>query len=376
MEPFKNAFNENLIKNMANVFSLNWSSFNKKGFIEDAKNNFKNLELKERSNQITEAMKTHLPSDFSQTAEILFSSLGAEINDDKIIRDSDKSGLAGWAIMPMCEYVGLYGWNHFTISMNLFKEMTKRFTCEFGIRTFILKDPTKTLKVINRWSKDKNKHVRRLASEGIRPRLPWAMKLEPFINNPQPIIKILEILKDDPEEYVRRSVANNLNDISKDHPEEIITLSKKWIENASHDRQRLLKHACRSLIKAGDKKILKIFGYKEAKLKDIKLSLKAKNLKMGDALEFKLSMNSGSTKKQSLLIDYVIHHKKKNGSNTPKVFKWTSKILVSKNRLEIEKKHPFKVISTRTYYGGKHRIDIMINGNTVASSEFNLTIPT
>ena len=375
MEPFKNAFNEKLIKNMAHFFSKSWPEFRSRDFIKDAKINFEDLELKERSNQITVAMKEHLPSDFAHAANILLASLGEPINDDKIVRDSDKSGLVGWAIMPMAEYVGLHGWSHYSKSMDLFKEMTQRFTCEFGIRHFILKDPKKTIKTINKWTKNKDRHVRRLASEGIRPRLPWAMQLETFIKNPEPIIEILEQLKDDPEEYVRRSVANNLNDISKDHSQIISELSEKWIKGATQNRHRLLKHACRTLIKNGDKKILSIFGYTKPKLKKIKLTLLSKKIKLGEALNFKLSLGSLGSENQPLLIDYVIHHVKKNGSNTPKVFKWTIKSLPSNSEIEINKKHSFKTISTRIYYGGVHKVDIMINGSLVASSSFTLIIP-
>ncbi len=164
--------------------------------------------------------------------------------------------------MPMAHYVGLRGHDHFDLSMTLLKAFTKRFSSEFGIRFFLLDDPEQTLSVLKQWTKDEDKHVRRLVSEGSRPRLPWAMRLPLFIKDPAPVIVLLELLKDDNDEYVRRSVANNLNDIAKDHPSVVADIAGQWMQGADKQRQQLIRHACRTLIKQGNKKVLRVFGFK------------------------------------------------------------------------------------------------------------------
>ena len=187
-------------------------------------------------------MVEYLPTNFTHAAEIMLASLSPAQDDGSFNSSMDEQGIAGWAIMPMCHYVGIFGIDHFDQSMNLFKELTKRFTAEFGIRFFLLADPEKTLATLVHWISDKDRHVRRLVSEGTRPRLPWAMQLPQFIQNPQPIIELLELLKDDEEEYVRRSVANSLNDISKDNPEVVVDIAERWTNGANNERKKLIRH--------------------------------------------------------------------------------------------------------------------------------------
>lgn len=160
-------------------------------------------------------MIRYLPDNFEKAGEIMLASLGNQPDSDNSVETAAADGIYGWAIMPMTHYVGLCGHDHFDLSMMLLKEMTKRFSSEFAIRFFLLKSPTQTLSVLKTWATDPNHHVRRLVSEGTRPRLPWAMQLPAFIKDPSPVINLLEMLKNDNEQYVRRSVANNLNDIAK-----------------------------------------------------------------------------------------------------------------------------------------------------------------
>jgi len=226
-EPFKTFFNEHLIHDMGAELVKAWPGFDHEEFVASATNNLDKLELKARSAQITDALATCLPDDFEQAAEIMRASLAPP--------DADAlagNGITGWAIMPMTHYVGLHGLGHFDISMTLFREMTKRFSAEFDIRHFLLEEPDRTLRVLRRWTCDSDHHVRRLVSEGTRPRLPWAMRLPAFIEDPAPVLPLLEALRDDKEEYVRRSVANNLNDIAKDHPDLVARLAEQWLVDA------------------------------------------------------------------------------------------------------------------------------------------------
>lgn len=374
-EPFKNLFNVQIILGMAEHFQSQWSEFDSKGFSDAASKNIDTLELKERSDQIMDAMIKHLPSDFMRAGEIILASLSPSLEGDIFDVTVDDDGIAGWAIMPMTHYVGLRGHDYFDLSMTLFKELTKRFSSEFGIRFFLLESPEKTLSMLKKWTNDNDRHVRRLVSEGTRPRLPWAMRLPVFIKDPFPVIELLELLKDDDEEYVRRSVANNLNDIAKDHPDVIAEIAKKWMKGASKEREKLIRHACRTLIKNGHKKVLQVFGYEPPKIRKAIIDVKTPEVVFGNALEFTLSMFSDSIHEQKLMIDYIIHHQKANGRTSPKVFKWRTKTLEANKVLASTKKHAIKQITTRVYYPGVHTVEVMVNGVSVGTADFNLLIP-
>ena len=350
-EPFKNVFSEKLVRDMGTHFTKAWPAFDQAGFNAMATKGLEALELKERSEQITAAMFTFLPSDFERTAELMLVSLAPE-DDCDVKANIDSRGIVGWAVMPMTHYVGLYGHEHFGLSMTLLKEMTKRFSSEFGIRFFLLKEPERTLSVLERWTRDPSLHVRRLVSEGTRPRLPWAMRLPAFIESPSPLIPLLESLKDDPEEYVRRSVANNLNDIAKDHPNLVASLAGTWLKNASKDRERLVWHACRTLIKQGHNKALTALGYWSPSVEVKRLTIVTPQVLFGDRLEFELVLISTLKRSQALIIDYAIHHRKANGQMTPKVFKWKSLVLDARTSHTAQRKHGIRKITTRVYYPG------------------------
>jgi len=374
-EPLKNSFNKQVITGMADHFKNQWSEFNHQGFIQSATKNLNCLELKERSNQIMESMFEYLPDNFEQAGKIILNSLSPAKEGDIFGITVDEEGIAGWVIMPMTHYVGVHGLDHFDLSMNLFKEMTKRFTSEFGIRYFLLKKSNKTLTTLKLWLNDDDKHVRRLISEGIRPRLPWAMQLPHFIQDPTPVIELLEYLKDDQDEYVRRSVANNLNDIAKDHPDVVSNIAEQWIQGASANRKKLIRHACRTLIKNKHTKTLNILGFKKPKIKLSQFEIFNPIIKLGEQLEFSLELESSSSRDQALMIDFIIHHQKANGKITPKVFKWCEKKLAAEQPLCITKKHSIKKVTTRKYYPGLHKIEVVINGVSLGISEFQLQIP-
>lgn len=275
----------------------------------------------------------------------------------------------------MNEYVGRYGLAHYDFAMTLIKAMTTRFTSEFGIRFFLLADSEKTLALLNQWVKDKDYHVRRLVSEGTRPRLPWAMQLPMYIENPQPVIRLLEQLKDDPAEYVRRSVANNLNDIAKDHPDLVADLALSWMNGADINRQRLIQHACRTLLKQGHVKALQVFGFHELILQQTEVMVSTPTVKVGEALSFSVDLLSATNNEQNLMIDYVIHHQKKNGSMTPKVFKWKKLTLsTEQQKVTLAKTHSFKKVTTRTYHAGKHAVEVIVNGVSIGKAYFDVTL--
>lgn len=373
-EPFKNFFNLDVIEGMAGHFRRAWPDFDEAGFVAGASADLAALELKERSAQITAAMATHLPDDFEHAGAIMLASLAPADDGDSGGGEAGAKGIAGWGVMPMTAYVGESGLGHFDLSMTLLKEMTKRFSSEFGIRFFLLDDPDRTLATLVQWTADPDRHVRRLCSEGTRPRLPWAMQLPHFIKDPAPLLPILETLKDDRSEYVRRSVANNLNDIAKDHPDLVAEIAARWLKGASRERQQLVRHACRTLIKQGHRPTLKALGYDRPKVTVADLTIETPQVAFGDALAFTLVLDSIRDRPQPLIIDYAVHHRKANGGTTGKVFKWKTVTLEPRERHQASRRHAIRQITTRQYYPGTHGLEILINGVSVASGQFELVM--
>ena len=372
-EPFKNLFNVEKIRGMAMHFQRHWSQFDATGFVRVAGNNLDALELKARSTQITDAMIEFLPTDFEKAGDIMLASLKIPTDDNVFAESVDDDGIAGWAVMPMTHYVGLRGLDNFELSMNLLKQMTKCSSSEFGIRFFLIDSPERSLPVLKSWTDDSNQHVRRLVSEGTRPRLPWAMQLPEFIRAPLPVLDLLEKLKDDDKEYVRRSVANNLNDIAKDHPDLVAEIAAKWMRGASQQRIKLIRHACRSLIKKGHKKTLQTLGYGPPKIRSNGIEMLTPEVKFGNSMQFNFSLSSDSPEEQALMIDYIIHHQKANGSTSPKVFKWKNFNLMPGKTVNSVRKHAFRKITTRVYYPGMHSVEVVVNGVSMGTANFELT---
>jgi 3-methyladenine DNA glycosylase AlkC len=373
----RNSINPQVIKKLGERIQSQFSPFDVNAFKKDATKNLGRLGLMERIDVLTQALEKHLPKDFKKASKVLIQSLPEELPEISQSLEGQGgetlSGLNGFVIVSMTEYIARNGREHFSESMSALYEMTKRFSSEFSIRCFIKDQPSKTLKVLLKWTNDPNMHVRRLCSEGVRPRLPWAIRLTGFVEDPKPILPILEKLKSDPELYVRRSVANNLNDISKDHPELVVTLLKKWSRDKSEEMQWLIRHALRTLVKAGHPKALELLGYSSRPNIRVKSMRLAKTkIKMGESLDLEVELTSSQKKAQALLVDYKIHHMKANGKLSPKVFKWTQKTISSSSPLLLKKRHPFKEISTRRYYLGRHEVELQVNGVVVSKKRFFL----
>ncbi len=371
----RNNVNNKAVEHLADKISINYPEFNRESFCESIIPNLNDLGLFERLDLITKKLKKFLPEDFTIAANILIKSLDREIVEDRSDLDGvDLSSGNGFIVISLTNYISDYGMNNFDLSMLALCEMTKRFSSEGSIRHFLIKFPNKTIEVLKKWAIDENVHVRRLVSEGTRPRLPWAIRLQSYVEDPTPILKFLELLKDDKELYVRRSVANNLNDIAKDNPEIVVNILKGWSHDKSAEMTWLIKHALRSLIKQGNPGALDILGFhSNPKIETSNLELKH-NVILGDAQEFSFDLKSTSNIKEKLVIDYIIHHKKANGTLTPKVFKLKTMTLKAGESIIIKKKHGIREISTRKYYQGNHKLVIQINGKEYLSGNFNLSI--
>ena len=255
-EPLKNQFDEDVIDRIAQMFEpvapeLDWFSFR-----AAARKGYRELELLPRARHIADSLAQVLPKDFPTAVELMIASLGPAHEVEQ------NSGMAGFVYLPHCLYVAKYGLEHFDAGMKANYELTQRFSAEFSVRPFIEKNPAACLQLFNQWVDDPNVHVRRLVSEGTRPRLPWAGRLSSFADSPGTMIALLTRLRDDRHEYVRRSVANHLNDIGKDHPQVLIELCSQWMRDADLQRKRLIGHALRSLIKAGPARCAADHGFR------------------------------------------------------------------------------------------------------------------
>lgn len=361
----RNLLNSKVVGELSRRIKKTYTQFEEKKFNDFITSKLDDLTLKERVNLIRQGLEKYLPQDFNQSSAILINSL-----ENELILEPSETDWNSFIIWPKTDYIAKNGLNHFDLSMQALYEMTKRFTAEWAIRPFIEKDSKKTLALLKIWAKDSNLHIRRLASEGIRPRLPWGMALKDFKKNPIPILEILEILKDDKELYVRRSVANNLNDISKDNPEIVINLLKKWQKNSNKNRDWIIKHALRTLFKKGNKDALALVGNHSPQIKFKQLNLINKIITIGDNLTFWVSIESLIP--QKLMIDCKIHYLKANGKHIGKVFKLTNKKAGKKENLEIKRKISFKNMTTRKHYSGHHFIEIMVNGESFGKEQFLL----
>jgi len=363
-----------MVKQMGQHLAREAQGFDNVRFVELATAGFDGLELKQRSDQICAALRQTLPEKFRDACNLMLAALHPESDVDLSDTTMDELGIRGWAIMPMAEFVARRGLDDFDFSMDVLRELTKRFTGEFAVRAFIRHDSDRALKHAREWAGDANYHVRRLASEATRPRLPWGQRLPGFVADPTPVLPILEMLKDDPEEYVRRSVANSLNDIAKDHRETVAGIASEWLADANDERKRLVRHACRTLVKQGHGPTLRALGYGEAAVEIEEFVLEPDCLVIGGHLKLFLQLQSATDQPQPLIIDYIVHHVKSDGKTSPKVFKWKTLDLSPGEPLRISKRHGMKPVTTRTYYPGKHRIEILINGKSHGSRSFDLEL--
>jgi 3-methyladenine DNA glycosylase AlkC len=365
----KEGLNAVSAERIAKAISQVYPDFKTDQFIQQVNSGLASLELKERVNHFITALAKQLPQDFADCHEIF---LQLKPHWDYGDPEDPLRSFAAW---PVTDFVAQYGIENPDLALECLHYLTSLFSAEFAIRPLIEKYPELSSKYFAKWVTDEDHHVRRLTSEGTRPRLPWGIRLQDFCNDPTPNLTLLEQLKNDESEYVRRSVANHLNDIAKDNPDIVITLCKNWKINATANTQWVIKHACRSLIKSGNPDVFPLLGFTESpELNVTSLSLTNSQLTLGDSLNFVVQLTSTATSKQKLVIDFVIYHMKANGQLSPKVFKFKELTLKGKESIELTKQHKMKAIITRKYYSGKHQIAIQVNGKEYVIKDFNFTV--
>ncbi|PCH71040.1 MAG: DNA alkylation repair protein [Bacteroidales bacterium] len=366
---FKDVYNEQLVENMASNMQNSWSEFKHSSFTNSIIPFLEPLSLTERSQLICTELFNHLPKSYPESLKIILNSFNLEI------KTGDIKGFEGFYYMPIAAYVSQFGLEKkdFHLSINALIEITKRFTSENAIRPFIRKYPKETFQYLHQWTKDKNVHIRRLVSEGTRPKLPWASPLKEFQQDPSPVLELLEKLKEDDELYVRRSVANNLNDIAKDHPDLVVETLTHWNKTNNKGTQWIIGHASRTLLKQGHPKALELLGFPpNVKVNVNNLEVNQSTCQLGGEIEFSFEILSSSADKQNLMIDFIVHYMKANGKTAPKVFKLSKKSIPANDCVRFNKKISFKPISTRKYHLGQHEIEIQINGQKYGKVEFEV----
>ncbi len=344
------------------------TDFDRAGFLAMALDGYDDLELMARSRHIAAALAAYLPSDPAKAIAILQRSLPSETEM------ASWTGISTFILMPHTVFVAAHGLGCFEESMSLQYEITKRFTAEFSIRAFIEHDYERTLARLREWVDDPNEHVRRLVSEGTRPRLPWAQRLPRFQADPTPVIALLECLKDDPASYVRRSVANNLNDIAKDNPQVTVDVARRWFaESASKERRSLVRHALRTLVKAGDPDALEVLGYAQTNAVHLEdFSADPVDPQIGGSVRLSVSAVNTSEASLRVLVDFAIDFVKANGGVGRKVFKGAEFELDSASSVAVSKTISVRQHTTRTHYPGTHRVTGMVNGAAHELGAFEL----
>ena len=365
----KTIFNQEVITDLAQRIKKVFPSFNNISFEQDANQNLDSLELKQRSIQICTALTSYLPSEFEKAASILIEAMGEDEEDNS----GGLEGYNGFRFMPFLDFVAAQGLGNPDIALNSLEKMTLHFSAEFAIRPFILKHPDITLPRLMEWTSHSDWRVRRLASEGSRPRLPWGMQLKPFINDPSFVIGILNQLYNDTNLIVRRSVANNLNDIAKDNPELAVETAQSWWDSGEEIARWTVRHGLRTLIKQGHQEALSILGFIGGdNIRVENFQFQTSLVMIGDELNFSLLLVSEELKNVRLIVDYILHRVLANGKLSKKVFKLRQIELLPGEQISLSGKHKFKQLSTRTYYPGIHSIELIVNGHSVGKYDFEL----
>lgn len=365
MELLKNGLSQSAVNRIAGSLHKVDPEFKRKNFTEDCLKGLDQLELKERVNHIIKVLNHYLPSEFTQTASLLV----------QLVHHWDfgdpEDNLRGFAAWPIIDYFSRYGLEHPEESLSALKQLTHLFSAEFAIRAFIIKHPDYCQQQFSLWVKDKSEHVRRLVSEGTRPKLPWGIQLKQYVADPSPNIPLLDTLKADKSLYVRRSVANHLNDIAKDHPDIVIKTCQKWQKLKTKEIDWLIKHATRTLVKQGLPDVFALLGYTQNPEMTIEsLELSNNSIKLGHTISFKCNIQSTSESTQHLVLDYALYFVKANGTQQSKVFKIKHITLKPKEKVTLEKSFSFKPITTRKYYAGEHKIELLINGKAHINKSF------
>ena len=357
----KDMFNEQSVTTLAGAIRRHYPAFDREAFVMGVfDDGWEARELKQRMRHITIVLHEFLPAGYRDALNVLRQALAS-------------LGGHGFVKMVFPDYVEVYGLDDWEASIPALEVFTQQISAEFAIRPFIVRYQDRTMAQMLEWARHAHPEVRRLASEGCRPRLPWGIALPSLKADPAPILPILEELRQDESESVRRSVANNLNDISKDNPDVVLGVLRRWQADGTEEVRWISHHALRTLVKKGDPEALELLGYpRDPAIAVHNVAVQPDCIQIGERVTLSFDIESRSEHAQRLMIDYVVHHMRANGQRSPKVFKLTKKTLQPGEVLHISKVHSLAPVTTRRYYPGEHAIEPKINGELYQRVEFVL----
>jgi 3-methyladenine DNA glycosylase AlkC len=357
-EPLKARYGPEVPRAIAAMIERVHPGFATRAFVAQALAGYEALELLPRARHVARAMADHLPREYPVALDIVLRSLGPPLSR------TEGHGMAPFVYLPHVYWVAEAGLDHLDDSVRAMHAITQRFTFEFGIRPFVERYPREMLEVLGRWCDDPSVHVRRLVSEGLRPRLPWAPRLKVFARDPRPVLALLERLRDDPDESVRRSVANHLNDLGRDDPALLVEVCTRWAVDAPPARSRLIRHALRTLVKRGDPHALTVLGYGERARVEVRAaSIVPARAPIGGSVEIAFEVTGTARRVQRVLVDLRVGYAGARGdADRVRVFKLAAGELRPGETMRLRKRLSLRQMSTRTHHPGRHRVEALVNG--------------
>ncbi|MBE2206820.1 MAG: DNA alkylation repair protein [Saprospiraceae bacterium] len=366
-EPFllKNVFSRDLLEGYALLLTSVWPEFDTHRFLNRLfDETWPALELKERMRHISVVLREFLPPDYAEAVPILVETTR------RMVAESGEKLTFEYMFIP--DFVQHFGQDHYEVSVPALGEITRWTSAEFAVRPFLLRYPDRMAGQMLDWSRHESPMLRRLSSEGIRPRLPWGMGVPALKKDPAPILPVLENLKTDPAETVRRSVANNLNDIAKDHPDLVLGIARRWAGH-SPETDWVVRHACRGLLKKGHPEALALFGFEQGVAGISVEALHADaEVRIGGRLAFAFEVANTTSQPCALRLEYAINYCTLSGKTSRKVFKIKELEMVPGERTAFARAQRFQDFTTRKHYPGTHQIDILVNGKVSASAAFEV----
>ncbi|WP_372662652.1 DNA alkylation repair protein [Cohnella sp.] len=351
-EPLKAMYNEPFLRGFADKVKGAYSSFDGEAFVQLALGSgWEDLELKGRMHRISESLGATLPAEYERALDVL---------------EAIADGCQGFPYLFFPDFVEMYGLDHWDRSVAALEKFTRLSSSEFAVRPFIKRDQPRMMAQMRVWSEHSNEHVRRLASEGCRPRLPWADALPALKRDPEPIMSILEQLKSDTSDYVRRSVANNLNDISKDHPDKVLVIARDWMGKSEHT-DWIIRHACRGLLRAAHPEAMALFGFApQPGVEVTHWEIAPRELPLGGSIEYRYGLQVPAGQPMKLRVELAVSFPRSTGRYYRKVFKLSEKIIAGGTLLQGGRAFSFADLSTRRHYPGNHQLALVVNGQEVA----------
>ena len=356
MADFKDEMSAALARDLARELATTWPDFPRHRFTRGVDVALAPLALVARVELLTDRLAAVLPDDFERAADILWGAL-------------ESPTFTGWMTWPCSNFVARAGIDHPGVALPLLAGLTPRWSCEFAVRPFVERHPEVTYEHLGRWAADADEHVRRLVSEGTRPRLPWGRRLRGLVHDPTPNIELLDRLVDDPSAYVRRSVANHLNDIAKDHPDVALALARRW-QPRGDGPAWAVRHGLRTLVKRGDREALALLGASpDADVQLTALVIDRDTIAIGDEVTFTFTLELVGDAEADVVVDYRVHYVGADGRARPRVFKLTRRRLAPGVPVTIARRHRFAHVSVRQIRPGRHTVDVQVNGHVLASAE-------